>query len=359
MLHRTRNNKWGGLSRVKQLNGATRIQSLGSNRMANENMHDRRKQARLRPVGEKKKRLYLSHKVPRALIYVADSLLRRSFTALMNVMFEKLSGRPEFELSQSTDCKKWFHLISLFLHFHRLRTRQLSAQKAKAEQLVFSALKWYSPSSISCVLKEQLIHFVISRCETLFESRKFKHLKLDWSKMEEALHVYKEIVRAIYSMVQYGNAAVKVQGLSLFSWIFSDHRGPQLINDMIREYRAHQNTKLCLSYCIEAVFYTLQLIDRMQTEGNAMKITTKKKRKKKKKRNANAPPQRIEEQQEDGDSEMKMELMEEDTLEVAGMEIHDEADDSGIEDQYEFLETDFDFQSFLRSYAANKVESDW
>ena len=45
---------------------------------------------------------------------------------------------------------------------------------------------------------------------------------------------------------------------------------------------------------------------------------------------------------------------EESTVEVAGMELHDDIED--MEDEYEFMEKDFDFQSFLRSYAANKVE---
>jgi len=352
-LKRTRHNKWGGLSRVRGLSGQSRVQSLGSNQMANENMHDRRKQAKLRPVKERKKRTYLGPKVPAALIYVADRLLDRAFTPLMDVMMEKLSGRPEFELTQSSDCNKWFHVISLFLHFHRLRSRQLSAQNAKRDKLDFKALKWYSPSSIACVLKERLVHFVLSRCESLFESRKFKHLKLDWSKLEEALHVYKEIVRALYSMAQYGSDAVKSQGLSLFAFIFRDHRGPQLINDMIREYRAHQNTKLCLSYCIEAVFYTLSLIDTMRAQGNALKVATKKKRKKKKKKTAPRPPPPATEQPlEEGGLEMKLE---DDAVEVAGMEIHDDLEDEESEDDFELMDQDFDFESFVRSYAANKV----
>ena len=57
-LKRTRHNKWGGLSRIKMMNGETRIQSLGTNDMSNINMHDRRQQARFRPIKEKRKNIY-------------------------------------------------------------------------------------------------------------------------------------------------------------------------------------------------------------------------------------------------------------------------------------------------------------
>ena len=125
-LKRTRHNKWGGLSRIKMMNGESRIQSLGTDQMCNSNMHDRRKQARFRPIKEKKKRVYMNDKVKKALCYVADNLLKKSFTVLMNVMFEKFGGKPEFELNANNDCKKWFQLISLFLQYHRVRTRLLS-----------------------------------------------------------------------------------------------------------------------------------------------------------------------------------------------------------------------------------------
>ena len=62
----------------------------------------------------------------KALCYVGDILLKKSFTVLMNVMFQKFSGKPEFELNSNNDCKKWFQLISLFLQYHRVRTRLLS-----------------------------------------------------------------------------------------------------------------------------------------------------------------------------------------------------------------------------------------
>jgi len=351
---RTRHNKWGGLSRVRLLDGTTRVQSLGTDKMANEDMRDRRQQARFRPIKERKKRVYLSDGIRKSLIYVADQLLAKSFASLINAMFEILSRKPEFELNDSTDCKKWFQLCSLFLEYHRVRSRQTAAKKAKADGVRFSTLKWYSPSSISCVMKEPLINFVVTRVETLFENRKFKHLGLDiWPKLEEALHVYKEIVRCVYSMMTYGIDAIKVSGCKLFAYIFEDHRGPQLISDMIREYKAHQQTKRCLAYCVEAVFYTLTMIERMQKEGNDVQIRTKKKRKKKKAA-ARLPREQLEEEGDGGyDADQSM-------VQVAGMDIADDyededGDEDGEGEEYEFMTASLDFEAFLKSYAANKV----
>ena len=269
---------------------------------------------------------------------------------MVSTMFWKLSKKPEFELSESTDCKKWFELISLFLHYHRISTRKDAALKAKQDNINFATLKWYSSSLISCVLKEEFVHFIITRTETLFENRKFKHIKTDFSRLEEALHSYKEIIRSIYSMVQYGNDANKVNGLKLFDFIFNDHRGPQLINDMIKEYKQFESTKLCLSYCIEAVYYTIKMIEIMKNSGNALKVKSKKKKKKKQQQQQDAAVNEEEavERNENEEDEEKM------IVEVAGMEIHDNLDDMD-EDQFVFDETDFDFEAFIRSYATNKV----
>merc|ERR1712176_415021 len=165
-----------------------------------------------------------------------------------------------------------------------MSTRKEAAKRAKNDGIVFSELKWYSSSLISCVLKQEFVHFIITRCETLFENRKFKHIKTDFSRLEACLHSYKEIIRSIYSMVQYGNDANKVNGLKLFDYIFNDHRGPQLINDMIKEYKQFQSTKLCLSYCIEAVYYTIKMIEIMTKSGTGLKIKSKKKKRVKKKK---------------------------------------------------------------------------
>merc|ERR1712129_224670 len=244
--------------------------------------HGRRRAPRFRPIAEKKKRIYMSEAVKKALCFVANKLLSKAFSGMVSTMFFKLSKKPEFELSESADCKKWFELIALFLHYHRLCTRKDAAIKAKQDGIAFGTLKWYSSSLISCVLKQELVHFIITRCETLFENRKFKHIKTDFSRLEEALGSYKEIIRSIYSMVQYGNDANKVNGLKLFDFIFADHRGPQLINDMIKEYKQFQSTKCCLSYCIEAVYYTIKMIEIMKNSGNSLTVKSKKKKKKKK-----------------------------------------------------------------------------
>merc|ERR1712228_456881 len=218
---RRRHQKWGGMGRIKMMNGQTRVQSQGTDQLSNNQKHGRRRAPKFRPIAEKKKRVYMSDGVKKALCFVATKLLDKAFSPMVTTMFYKLSRKP-------------------------------AAIKAKQDGLNFAALKWYSSSLISCVLKEQLVHFIITRCETLFENRKFKHVKTDFSRLEEALGSYKEIVRSIYSMVQYGNDANKVNGLKLFDFIF---------NDMIKEYKQFQSTKLCLSYCIEAVYYTIKMIE--------------------------------------------------------------------------------------------------
>merc|ERR1712228_350193 len=350
---RRRHQKWGGMGRIKMMNGQTRVQSQGTDQLSNNQKHGRRRAPKFRPIPEKKKRVYMSDGVKKALCFVATKLLDKAFSPMVTTMFYKLSRKPEFELSESSDCKKWFELISLFLHYHRISTRKNAAIKAKQDGLNFAALKWYSSSLVSCVLKEQLVHFIITRCETLFENRKFKHVKTDFSRLEEALGSYKEIVRSIYSMVQYGNDANKVNGLKLFDFIFNDHRGPQLINDMIKEYKQFQSTKLCLSYCIEAVYYTIKMIEIMKNSGTGLTIKSRKKKKKKPQQNAV-----VDEEKEENNENVERNENEEDEekmiVEVAGMEIHDGIHDED-EDQFVFDEQDFDFDAFLKSYATNKV----
>ena len=121
---------------------------------------------------------------------------------------------------------------------------------------------------------------------------------------------------------------------------------------MIHEYKPHQSTKICLSYCIEAVYYTITMIEYMQKNGdNALKINTKKK-KRKRPQNANY---NAEQQLEEGVERLPEEEDEEKNIvEVAGMEIHD-SDMEEEEDEFMFVEKDFDFEGFLKSYAANKV----
>eukprot|EP01084_Bolivina_argentea_P187355 322744_1 len=149
-LKRSRHNKWGGLSRLRMKNGQSRVQSLATNAMPNDNMFDRRRQARFRPMKEKKKRMYVGNKVPQALSYVADLFVDRAFTVLMNTMLSKLQGMPAFELAESNDAKKCFSLIALFLQYHRIKTRKVSAEKAKKDGVSFARLKWYSSSAIYC-----------------------------------------------------------------------------------------------------------------------------------------------------------------------------------------------------------------
>ena len=96
----------------------------------------------------------------------------------------------------------------------------VSAQNAKRDGINFARLKWYSSSDISCIFKTELINFVITRVETLFENRKFKHLGMEFSRLEEALHVYKEIIRSIYSMITYGNDANKVMDYNYLDGYF-------------------------------------------------------------------------------------------------------------------------------------------
>ena len=149
-------------------------------------------------------------------------------------------------------------------------------------------------------------------------------------------------------MIQYGNDANKANGLQLFNYLFEDHRGPQLITDMIREYKAHQSTKLCLSYCIETVYYTITMIEYLQNGGNALKIKKKKKQRKKRQSRATANiEENVERAPEEEDEEKA-------NVEIAGMEIHD-SDLEEEEDDMIFVEKNFDFDQFLKGYAANKV----
>lgn len=56
---RRRHQKWGGLGRVKMMNGQTRIQSQGTNELSNNQKHGRRRAPKFRPIAEKKKRVYM------------------------------------------------------------------------------------------------------------------------------------------------------------------------------------------------------------------------------------------------------------------------------------------------------------
>jgi len=349
-LRRTRHNKWGGVSRITHLrNGQSRVQSLGTDLMSNEHMRDRGKQKRFRAVGEQRKRIYLSAKVKHALCYVADVWLRKSFTPLMNAMHAKLARKAEFELNANQDCKKWFSLVALFVHYHRVRSRLSAVQQARAQSARLT--NWYAPSAIECVLRAPLIQFVVTRTETLFENRKHKHLACDWHRVQEALHVYKEIVRAMYNMVYYGeDEQTRARGVQLFAQLLEEHRGPQLIHDMIHEYKPHQSTKRCLSYCVEAVYYTVMLIEHMSKHGSQLNVTHRKRKRKKRSAPASRPPSTTNEQQEVTSHEQR----EEEEQHQAEDE-EDDDDDDDDSDVAVLVQKEFDFEQFLRSYAANKV----
>ena len=167
---RQRHGRWGGLHKIKMIGGVTRIKCINEVGLPTEQRHARRKAKKFRPLQEKIDRHYLNNDVRCALQYVAQQFLAKGFTPLLAQIYDTIYNKPDFELNESKDLKKWLFLTGLMMEFHRIRSKIVAAKNAKKDpkniELKTKAQKeWYSNSKISCMLRSETIRFITRRLD--------------------------------------------------------------------------------------------------------------------------------------------------------------------------------------------------